>query len=308
MIIPFLMFKILLGFALCMIFSVYPASASTSGSVKEIIANEEMQIYVYDLKEVPLPDPQNANKQVDVELIIKNVEPNARIFNIFFVRMIDDKGKEYMADPLRYSILPVRIPPNDILNGKLTFVMPANAVPSLLIWEEPDTSKLTVDLIKAKEPGDPVLESDWILTSNKGKTLADGRSVLTIHDDLMSVSPKVYAIEISIKNTSNEIIHYSPSYAFVKDDKGHMYQSDLQNINVLKNPLLNGELKPGESVKGMILFSLPDDVIKLMFIYDEKIGKGSYFAVPEFPIVILVLTSTVFVAMLMKLYARQMME
>lgn len=79
------------------------------------------------------------------------------------------------------------------------------------------------------------------------------------------------------------IVLYNPSFTFVKDQYGNMYPADLQNLHLMNNPLKRGELKNGEEVRGEILFLLPDTVSKVMFIYDEGIGKGSYFAVPELP-------------------------
>ncbi|MFQ5941332.1 MAG: DUF4352 domain-containing protein [Nitrososphaerales archaeon] len=297
------MFKVLLVFAVCTL-TVSQAFAQTSGLIKEVINNEEMQIYVYNVEE-EIKDPNIATKQLDVELIIKNINPNARFFTPFFVRLIDDDGNEYKAGPLLGTILPVRIASNDILNGRFTFIMPTNSIPSLLVWDEPDASKVMVDLTETKEPADPVLESDWFLTSNKGKIVADGRSELLIHDELMSISPKVYAVDLSIKNTSNDVISYSPAFAFVKDEKGYLYPIDLQNIGALTNPLIDGELKPGESVRGMLLFSLPDDVNKVMLIYDEEIGKGSYFAIPEFTSVSVILLSSITVIILMRLCVKR---
>lgn len=298
--------KLLLLFVISLAFSTSTAFASTSGLMKEVIANEEMQVYVLGVEEVPPTDIIQfpGRKQIDVQLIIKNSEPNPRIFNLFFARMIDKTGGEYKANPLLSTILPVRIASNDTLSGRLTFIIPPDVSPSLLVWQEPDVSKITVDLTKAKDPADPILLSDWVLTSNKGKKFADGRSELIIHDELMSISPKVYLVEISIRNTSDEIIKYSPAYAFVKDDVGRLYPIDLQNIGALKNPLREGQLKPGESIRGTLLFVLPDDVKKVMLIYDEEIGMGSYFAVPEFPFAIIAMMLSILVIISMRLFAK----
>jgi hypothetical protein len=297
---------LLVVLAISLAFTTSIAFASTNGLMKEVIVNEEMQVYVLGFEEVPPTDIMQfpGRKQIDVQLIIKNSEPSPRVFNLFFARMIDNAGEEYRANPLLSTILPIRIAPNDTLSGRLTFIIPSDASPSLLVWQEPDASKITVDLSKAKDPADPILQSDWILTSNKGKTFADGRSELIIHEELMSISPKVYLVEISIRNMSDKIIKYSPAYAFVKDDVGRLYPIDLQNIGALKNPLREGQLKPGESVRGTLLFVLPDDVEKVMLIYDEEIGLGSYFVAPEFPFAILALLLSIFVIVSMRLYAK----
>jgi len=303
----FYMLKILLIFVLSVVLATSLAFASNTGSIKEIIGNQEMQIYVYEVTETIFTELDNT-KQVDVSIIIKNIKPNARSFNLFFVRMIDDAGNQYGADPLQLGLLPIRIASDDILKGELRFFIPTHTIPSLLVWKEPDTLEITVELTSTKSPADQPLQSDWILTSNKGKTYTDGRSELTIHEELMSISPKAYVIEISIKNTSNETINYSPFYAFVKDDKGRLYPIDVEKLFSLDNPLRNGELEPGSIVKGMLLFFLRDDVNNVMFIYDEGIGKGSYFSVPEFPLTIFILLSSMFIVVIARLYTKKQID
>ncbi|MEM2759947.1 MAG: hypothetical protein QXW73_04065, partial [Nitrososphaerales archaeon] len=115
--------RLLLLLTVCITSTVPTAFASTDGSIKEVVSNEKMQIYVYNLKEGPWGPNDPTKKQVDIELVVKNSEPSARVFNLFFVRLLDNLGQEYRANPLQSTILPVRIAPNDILNGRFTFVM-----------------------------------------------------------------------------------------------------------------------------------------------------------------------------------------
>lgn len=254
--------------------------ASTSGTLNEVVSNDKMQIYVIDVKET---DAGGLNKRVDIELVLKNIEPNARAFNPFFAKVIDSDGNERKASPLLGTILPIRIPSNDILRGMLTFPVPSDSNVSMLVWEEFDGSKLTVDLTKTKNPADPMPKSDWVLSSNKGRIFSDDRTQLTIHDELLNKSPTYYLVDISIKNLGDAIISYNPTFTFVKDQDGYLYPADIQDFHLMNKPLLRGELKHGEEVRGEILFVLPDTVNDVMFIYDESLGRGSYFAAPEFP-------------------------
>lgn len=263
--------------------------ASTTGVVNEVVGNEEMQLYVTAWQEASGEGP---NKRVDMEVIIKNLEPDPRAFNIFFVKVVDLDGNEYKVSPLLSTIMPIRIPTNDIIRGTLTFPVPIDAEVSTLVWEEPN-SKLTVDLKQVKESPDPVPSSEWVLSANKGKEVSDGRTELTIHDERLNKDPPYYHVDISIKNISNEPVSYSATYSFVKDQNGYLYPPDVTNLQLMYNPLKQGELKPGEEVRGEVLFPLPKGVSNVMFIYDEQLGRGSYFAVPEFPYHVLILGASI---------------
>lgn len=257
--------------------------ASPSGSMREVVSNEKMQLYVVSIER---KDVGHEGKGVYVEVILKNLEPNPRGFNLFFAKVLDPKGNEIKASPFLSSIIPVRIAPNDILRGKLVFAVPPDFDASKLVWEEFDKSSMTVDLNSIKDPPDPVPTSDLILSSNKGKMLSDGRTQLTIHDDLLNKSPTYYIVDLSLKNLSKEPLKYTVTYFFLKDQDGVLYPSDLTNFQSMQNPIKQGELKEGEEVRGQVLFVLPSSASNVMLIYDESLGLGSYFAVPEFSVLV----------------------
>lgn len=169
---------------------------------------------------------------------------------------MDPKGNEIKASPFLSSIIPVRIPSNDILRGELVFAVPNDFDASKLVWEEFDKSMITVDLNSIKNPPDPVPTSDITLSSNKGKMLSDGRTQLTIHDDLLNKSPSYYIVDLSLKNLSKEPLKYTVTYFFLKDQDGVLYPPDLTNFQSMKNPIKQGELKEGEEVRGQVLFAL----------------------------------------------------
>jgi len=273
-------------------------SFATTRSMNEVVSNEQMQIYVIDVKEAEFG---GQNKRVDVEVIFKNIELGARVFNPFFAKLIDADGNERKASPLLGTILPIRIPSNDILKGRLTFPVPNDASISSLVWEEFEGTKLTVDLTKIKSPADPLPKSDWVLSSNKGRIFADDRTQLTIHNEHLNRSPTFYLVDISIKNLGNGVISYNPTFTFVKDQDGNLYPADIQNFHLMNNPLKKGELKQGEEVRGEVLYLLPDTVNSVMFIYDESLGRGSYFVAPEFPFAqVNILATLIVIALLLR--------
>lgn len=269
--------------------------ASSQGAMNEILSNEEMQLYAISLSQ---SEVMGGRKQISVELVLKNIGQEPRAFNIFFGRLIDSSGEEHRASPLLSTIMPIRITPNDIVRGFLIFNLQAGAQPSTLIWQEPGNTSI-VNLTRAKQPADPLPTSEWQLASNKGIALSDGRSQVTVNDELLDRSgTPYYAVDLSIKNLGDETIPYSAAYAFIKDQDGYLYLPDLQNLDLLGNPLRKGELAKGQEVRGQVLFFVRESTSGVMLIYDEGIGRGSYFAVPEFPQQVLILMTSAGIALL----------
>lgn len=266
------------------------SSGSTSGVINEVVGDENMQIYVVGLTE----DITEFKKGVNVEVVLKNTERDTRVFNPFFAKLLDSQGRKFNAAALVGTILPIRIASNDTLRGMLVFTVAPDASPATLVWKEFDGRELTVDLTRTKDPPDPV-PSGWSVTPNKGKILSDGRSQLTVNDELLAKSGQqsFYLVDISIKNVGDDVISYTPSYSYIKDQDGNLYPPNFDNLGNMKKPLLKGELKNGEEVRGDVLFLVPDTVRDVMFIYDEGLGTGSYFAVPEFPYQIITLVASV---------------
>jgi hypothetical protein len=258
--------------------------ASTAGSVNEVVSNEKMQIYVIKAENLKFEQGDT----VDVTLILKNLDDKPRAFNLFFAKVIDTDGNEWKASPLLGTIAPVHIPPNDILKGVLVFPL-SNGKVTTFVWDEPDESTITIDLTHTKDPPDAMPKSDYILSSNKGQVVFDSRTQLTVNDELLHREPgfTYYIVDVSIKNLGKEPSSYNFAFFFVKDQDGNMYPTSLEYFQYLKNPLKKGNLDPNMEIRGEVLFPLPDTVTNVMLIYDEGFGTASYFAVPEFPMLLI---------------------
>ncbi len=283
--------------------------AATSGAINEVVSNNEMQIYVLGVNQTAA-SPGGPSDLFSIYVILKNVEHDPRVFNTFFARVIDSNGGGHKASPLLGTILPIRIPPNDILTGVISFPVPINANVTTFVWEKSVGSgllaepiNLTVDLTKFKSPTDPAPKSDIVLSPNKGRTLSDGRTQITIQDELLAKNPAYYLIDISIKNIGAGIVQYNPSFMYVKDQDGNMYPADIQDFNLMNKPLKRGELRQGQEVGGEVLFILPETVNNVMFIFDESIGIGSYLYTPEFPYQGMILIASIAVSMILARFA-----
>jgi hypothetical protein len=271
--------------------------AQTSGTINEIVSNDQMQIYVLGTERTPASGgPMDL---FSIYAVLKNLEDDPRVFNVFFASVIDSSGNEHKASPVLGNVLPIRIAPDDILAGVISFPVPINATVDTFVWKEFDGAEITVDLTNTKSPPDTALRSDIVLSPNKGKVLSDGRTQITIHDELLEKDPAYYIADISIKNIGTGTVQYNVSFMYVKDQDGNMYPADIRNFDLMDKPLRRGELSSGQEVRGQVLFLLPETVNNVMFIFDESIGLGSYLYTPEFPYQGMVLIASVGVSMIL---------
>jgi len=291
--------------ALCLVLLIFPllitnSSAESTGAINAVVSNDEMQIYVLGTNQTAA----SAGGQADlfrIFVILKNVEDDPRMFIATFSKVIDSNGNEHKNAPLLGNILPIRIAHNDILTGVISFPVPIGATINTLVWQESEATRLEVDLTRTKSPPDLAPKSDIIPSPNKGRILSDGKTQITINDELLQKNPAYYLVDISIKNIGSgmDIVKYNPSFMFVKDQDGNMYPADIQNFDLMNKPLKRGELSPGQEVRGEVLFLLPETVDNVMFIFDENIGLGSYLNTPEFPFYGMVLIASIAVSILL---------
>lgn len=295
--------------ALCFGLLIFPllttdSSAESTGAINEVVSNDEMRIYVLGINQTAA-SPGGQMDLFRIFVILKNVEHDPRMFISTFSKVIDSNGSEHKNAPLLGNILPIRIAPNDILTGVISFPVPIDATINTLVWQESEGTRLTVDLTRTKSPPDFAPKSDIVLSANKGRVLSDVRTQITIHDELLQKNPAYYLIDISIKNIGNDIVKYNPSFMYVKDQDGNMYPADIQNFDLMNKPLKRGELKQGQEVRGEVLFLLPETVNNVMFIFDENIGLGSYLYTPEFPYQGMVLIASIGVGMILARFAHK---
>ncbi|MFY3740426.1 MAG: hypothetical protein HMLIMOIP_000864 [Candidatus Nitrosomirales archaeon] len=248
-------------------------SAASSGKIKEIVADDSRELYVVNVKDVSLA---GGGKRIDVELICKNKEATAEsCLNPFYFKLRDTDGHEYTPEMLESPISSVRIPSNDIVRAVASFKIPTQAVANQLIFSELLGSTLTVSLTATKAPADSPPASQWVLSSNKGTILSDGKQELQIHDEKWSGN--AYQLDISITNIGNEKASYNVFYTYVKDENGVVYDREI--FSIPEPSFSSGELQPGEKVRGWLAFEV-DSPKELMFIYDEMFG--SYFATGKY--------------------------
>lgn len=83
--------------------------------------------------------------------------------------------------------------------------------------------------------------------------------------------------DITMKNTSNQLLEYSPYDFYVKDIKGNVYDYSY-NMASSKNALVSGMLVPNGTTQGTICFEVPKDT-QLQYIFYTNTIKGIHIAI-----------------------------
>lgn len=90
---------------------------------------------------------------------------------------------------------------------------------------------------------------------------------------------KFIAVDLLIVNTSSSSAYISSLLqASLKDDTGQKYDVDLLASSAAKKDGPDGELAPGERVRGTVGFQVPQDAKGLQFVFDASVfGIGKVF-------------------------------
>jgi hypothetical protein len=247
---------------------------SASGKIKELLSNEKIELYIDRMTASEIPDSQE--QKISITGICKNLRPEpSACVDIFFFSLIGSSGKQYQPKLTESKILPPRLPPRDIMQGTLTFVIPKSENATQLIYSEPD-SKFTIDLSSTKSPADKPPVGEWRLARNKGVTLSDSRIELKIYDEILDRNR--YVLDISITNIGKGLVNYNALYAYLKSASGFLYSADIYAS--VEPKIDSGTLQPGMQIRGKIAFDVGGESGLFMLIYDDI--AGSYLSTGQF--------------------------
>lgn len=141
---------VLIALVFLLVIPILPTSfAQTAGAVKQTLGNNEMQLYVEEVKTTQ----SSTVKTVEVSVIFKNLDFKPQLFNLFYMKLKDSDGREY--SPEFGSKLPsAYIPSSDIARGILMFEIPASATPARFSYSSFLQSGIVVDLTQTNSTAD----------------------------------------------------------------------------------------------------------------------------------------------------------
>ena len=253
-----------------------------SGSMNELVGYRGTELYVVSTN---MPS-SNTLKEISIEVILTNTDLQPKNFDLLSFKLKDMDGNEYVADSEKSTLKNVRVANGDSLRGKLFFQSDTDISTKHLIYEDVRGRELIINLTVTKTP--PDAEPDTLFTpgSNIGKKLIGKNLEMTIlNERFLESDPQKYVIQLTLKNRAGTEIMYDQAYAYVKDSDGNLFLPDASKS-------FNGKLDPGQAVTGEIQFTIPSRITSVVFIYDDMTAD-SYFIVPEFPISMFVMITTI---------------
>jgi len=112
-----------------------------------------------------------------------------------------------------------------------------------------------------------------------GQPVGDAGLVITVHnvvgrqDSIGIFTPStgnVYlVIDISIQNVLNKDLQYSQLYMKLKDSENREYGISLAGSGLTGNLPGGGTLRPGEVVRGYVVFEIPREARESVFKYED---------------------------------------
>ncbi len=242
-----------------------------SGKIREIISDENKELYIEKIVSSEIKDTEN--QRITVDLICKNLlkEPESCV-DVFFFTLVDSSGEEYQPKLIESKIMAARIPARDTVHGTLAFVIPKAENATKLIYSENEGSDFRVDLSSTKDPPDKQPESEWKLVRNKGLKLSDSNIEFRIYDETRT--DNYYVMDISIRNIGSGIVNYHALYSYLKSASGFVFDPSLY-ANI-EPKIESGTLQYGQQIRGKIAFDIGNESGPFMLIYDDI--AGSYFA------------------------------
>lgn len=284
-----------------------PTQAPTSVSLQsykvgDIIAIGDSVMTVLGWANVPGNDfskPDAGNKFVAVEILIVNNSPSTMsISTLLQMSMKDNTGQKYDVDFMASTAInggnvDGELAPGEKVRGEIGFQIPETAQGLQFVFDNSifGTGKVFVDLgtepIKVEPPASIAGESSQ-QTYNIGDVIAMGTTSITVNqvtsplgDEFNQPNPgnKFLVVDLTIQNQAATSISVSTLLqTWLKDQSGQKYDVDLMASVASGGTTPDGEIAPGEVLRGQIGFQVPATTTGLVFVFDADVwGTGKAF-------------------------------
>ena len=270
--------------------------------VGDVVAIGDNVLVVLGWENVPASDfsaPDAGKKFVAVELLIVNKSQSAMsISTLLQMSMKDDTSQKYDADfmasmAIGGSSVDGELAAGEKLRGKVGFQIPENAQGLQFVFDASvfGTGKVFVDLgaepVKVEPPAELAGETAQ-QTYNVGDIIAMGTTNITVNEVLYPTGDqfnqpnagfKFLVVDLTIENLSATAISVSTLLQMsVKDSSSQKYDVDLMASVASGGSSPDGEIAPGEKLRGQVGFQVPVDAIGLVFVFDADVwGSGKVF-------------------------------
>jgi len=243
--------------------------------------------------------PDAGKKFVAVELLIVNNSQSAMsVSTLLQMSLKDDTGQKYDVDFMASSAIGGasvggELAPGEKVRGKVGFQVPENATGLQFVFDASvfGSGKVFVDLgaepVTVEPPANIAGETSQ-QTYNVGDVIAIGTTNLTVNQVLYPAGDdfnkpkagfKFLVVDITIENTGATAISVSSLLQMsVKDSSGQKFDVDLMASAASGGTPPDGEIAPGEKLRGQVGFQVPENATGLVFVFDADVwGSGKVF-------------------------------
>jgi hypothetical protein len=277
-----------------------PAAAIQQNyKVGDVIAIGDHVLVVLGWENIPAGDfskPDAGKKFVAVELlIVNNSQSSMSVSTLLQMAMKDDTGQKYDVDfmastELEGGSVDGELAPGEKIRGKVGFQVGENAQGLQFVFDASifGSGKVFVDLgavpVKVEPPASIAGETVQ-QTYNVGDVVAMGTTTLTVNeiqypagDDFNKPNAgfKFLIVDLTLENQSATAISVSTLMQMsMKDANSQKYNVDFMASTASGGSSPDGEIAPGEKLRGQVGFQVPADASGLVFIFDADVwGTG----------------------------------
>lgn len=269
--------------------------------VGDVVSIGDNVLVVLGWENVPASDfsvPEAGKKFVAVELLIVNKSQSAMsVSTLLQMSMKDDTGQKYDVDFMASTTIggsvDGELATGEKVRGKVGFQIAENAQGLQFVFDDSvfGTGKIFVDLgaepVKVEPPAELAGETAQ-QTYNVGDVIAMGTTNITVNEVLYPAGDqfnqpnanfKFLVVDITIENLSATAISVSTLLQMsVKDSSSQKYDVDLMASVASGGTTPDGELAPGEKLRGQVGFQVPVSATGLVFVFDADVwGSGKVF-------------------------------
>jgi hypothetical protein len=236
--------------------------------------------------------PDEGNKFVAVELLLVNQgSSTSSSSSLLQMSLKDDTDQRYNIDLMAAMAAGSSAPqgelaPGERVRGKVGFQVPEDATGLVFVFDADffRTGKAFVALGPEPVSLEPPAE---LAGEQVQETFAIG-DIVSIGDSVMVVlgwsqpsgnefsepdqGKRFVAVDVLLVNQGSDTAAISSMLQMnLKDDTGQKYDVDLMAATATGSSTPDGELAPGERVRGKVGFQVPEDAQGLVFVYDAEV-------------------------------------
>jgi len=284
-----------------------PAENSASAgpaayAVGDIVTIGDNILVILGWEDVPGDDfsqPDDGQKFVAVEMIIVNQSEDAiSVSTMLQMTLKDETGQNYPVDFLASMAIDEtsvdgELAPGERIRGKVGFQVPVEARGLQFVFDESlfGSGKSFINLGTAPvslEPPAEIAGERQQQTFQVGDIVDIGDFSLTVNEVFFPAGddfnqPKAghqfVAVDVTFENKSAESAGISSMLQMsLKVATGQSYQVDLSASTAAGGSTPDGELVPGEKIRGQVGYQIPVDATDPVFVFDADIfGAGKVF-------------------------------